>query len=84
MKIAKRKLYLQYLQLKYLKGCQNKSRKFEQMKVMMMLIFNPHFLFTGKMLDTNENWLYKYVNSLTSNSKNDRLYVSAKKMLQLK
>lgn len=82
LKLASRKVRLQYLQVKSLKNCSNLTRVNEQKQVLRMLLLNPNLLFTDKYLNKEENWLYKYINNLNMSAKNDTLFHSAKRMLK--
>lgn len=79
MKVAKRKLELQYLQLRRLKYKDNTYRYREQLKVMLLLL-NPVELFRLELGDNNKN---KYLNTLLAMSKNDAFYEVTKEELKL-
>lgn len=75
LKMAYRKLKLQRLQLKHLKSDKKSARYLEQREV-FKLLFSTGSLFTLNRMDSKENKLYKYLNVLNSNVKDDFFYTS--------
>lgn len=83
LKVALRKLYLQYLQVKMLKKLSlNSTRLDEQRKVLRKLLLNPQILFSNKEVDPKKERLAKYINHLSIIVNNNRLYKSAKNTLK--
>lgn len=73
IKLAYRKLHLQYLQLKHLSPDRTSPRYKEQVTVLFLLL-SPKALFTLNRQDVNKHHLYKYINVLNANVKNDTFY----------
>lgn len=82
LELAKRKFNLQILQLKSLRDVKQTERYKEQRKVLFMLAVSPFVLFTSKRMDTQDNALYKYANTLTASAKDDELYNATLEMYQ--
>lgn len=78
-----KKLYLQYLQVKFLKKSSlNGARLDEQKRVLRKLFLSPQILFSNKEVDPKKERLAKYFNHLSVVVNNDRLYKSAKNTLK--
>lgn len=80
-KLAKRKIELQYLQIKYVSKGKNLKRTEEQREVMKYLLLNPLKLFRESRLPKSHKHS-KHLNILTANSKKDKLYNLTKSMLK--
>lgn len=79
--MAMRKIYLQWLQVQYLKNGENDIRTKVQKEVFRYLLTHPKKLFSSKPVAYPEAYK-KYLNVLTSNVKNDKLYEVTKKRLK--
>ena len=79
--MAMKKLYLQWLQVQYVKKGHNEIRTEEEKEVFLYLLSHPGRLMLKGRLDDSEQYS-KQLNVLTSNAKNDRLYELTKKRLK--
>lgn len=73
LKLAKRKIELQFLQVFYVSKGKNDERTREQKEVLKFLLLHPSNLFKTERLPKSHKHA-KYLNILTSNSKKDKLY----------
>lgn len=68
-----RKLRLQLLQLKHLRGGRNHQR-YKDQRAVFILLFTTGSLFSMKKMDKERNHLYKYLNVLSANVRRDYSY----------
>ena len=81
LRLAFRKVYLQWLQVRYVKNGKNNERSELQKEVLRYLLTHPGQLVSSERVSKPEHYA-KYLNVLTSNVKNDRLYEVSKKRLK--
>ncbi len=81
VKMAIKKLYLQWLQMNYVKRGSNKLRTETEKRVFRYLLIHPAKLTIDYRVDSNEKYA-KNLNVLTTNVKNDKLYEITKKRLK--
>ncbi|WP_020006236.1 hypothetical protein [Salinicoccus albus] len=81
LSMAFRKVYLQWLQVKHVKEGSNRERTELQKEVLRYLLTHPGKLVSSERVNYPKNYA-KYLNVLTSNVKNDRLYEISKKRLK--
>lgn len=79
--MAMKKLYLQWLQVQYVKKGNNETRSKEEKEVFRYLLSHPGRLILSERLNDSEQYA-KQLNVLTSNVKNARLYELTKKRLK--